>query len=246
MGRMAIEGDGIIPESALSGSLGRTLLAALAVHRGPLARPALADMLWDSHPPDSYERSLNPLLSKLRSAVSEVGGSRHLITSGPGVVELRRTAAVWVDVESATTSLDAAEGALRQGEYRRAWTGAAVASSIFGRPFLPGVDGRWIEERRRLHRASLVRSFEVVVDAWAGLEDPHQMVVAAERLVSADPLRETSHARLIRAHIAEGNPAAAVRAYGDCASLLRDQLGVMPSRVVQNVYEEALNADAET
>jgi DNA-binding SARP family transcriptional activator len=46
------------------------------------------------------------------------------------------------------------------------------------------------------------------------------------RAVAIEPLRESAHRLVIRAHFAEGNRTEAVRQYEACARLLRDELGV--------------------
>ncbi len=55
-------------------------------------------------------------------------------------------------------------------------------------------------------------------------------VQAAIASITADPLRETSRTALIRAYLAEGNRAQAHREFSGYRSLLRDELGVEPSR----------------
>ncbi len=56
-----------------------------------------------------------------------------------------------------------------------------------------------------------------------------EAVDAALVAVLAEPLRESSHRAVIRAHLAEGNVAEAVRQYETCRVALREQLGVEPS-----------------
>lgn len=230
----------MVDEGDLPGPLGRVLLAILVLSRGPVARSRIAAILWDDDPPGGYERSLNPLLSKLRRAFVRAGADRDLLVSASGAVELRRSAEVWIDFDEATTALDAAEGALRRGDPRGAWPRAAVATSIFGRRFLEGVDLVWVEGQRRMIHDRRVRAYEAAADVWIHLEEPGQAVVAARRLVEADPFRETSHERLIRAHLLAGNRAAALLAFAECERVLREELGVDPSPLVQAAYEEAL------
>lgn len=239
-GRVAIEGSRLVGESSLAGPSGRVLLAVLALSRGPVARLRLAEVLWDGEPPDGYERSLNPLLSKVRGSFGAAGVGRDLLVSGMGAVELRRAADVWIDLEAATGALDRAEGALRRGRPREAWPSAAVATSILGRPFLEGVELGWVDDQRRVIHERLVRAFEATVDVWMALDDPAQAVVAARQLLAVDAFRETSHERLIRAHLARGNRAEALRAFAECERLLRHELGVEPSEQVQAAYEQAL------
>ncbi|MFP3914371.1 MAG: BTAD domain-containing putative transcriptional regulator [Actinomycetota bacterium] len=241
-GRMVIEGSAVVDEPDLPGSQGRVLLAALASSRGPVSRARLADILWEGDAPAGADRSLNPLLSKLRRALMAAGCDRGVLSSGSGAVELRRSADLWIDTEEATAALDGAEGALRREDPHGAWPRAAVATSILRRPFLEGVELAWVQQRRRLLHERHIRALEVACEVWIRLDDPGQAVVAARQLVEADPFRETSHARLIRAHRLAGNRAEALLAFSECARLLRDELGVEPSSPVQEAYEEALGA----
>lgn len=230
----------MVGESDLPGPLGRVLLVVLALNRGPVSRQRLAEILWDEEPPEAYERSLNPLLSKLRRSFVAAGTQREILVSGAGAVELRRASDVWIDLEEATTALDRAEGLVRSGRPREAWPQAAVATSILGRPFLEGLGLSWVEEQRRVIEARLVRAFETTVDVWMALDDPAQAGVAARKLVEVDRFRETSYERLIRTYLAQGNRAEALRAFAECERVLRDELGVAPSELVQAAYQEAL------
>lgn len=239
-GRMAIEGTALVDESRFPGHLGRALFAVLGMSRGPVSRPRLADILWDASPPSTYESSLNPLVSKIRGLLVEAGADRDLVSASRGAVELRRLSDVSIDVEDATAALDSAEGAMRRGDPEQAWPKAAVATAVFRRPFLEGVDLSWAVEQRRALREKLIRGLEVATDVWLERDDPVQAVVAAAQLVEADPFRETSNERLIRAHTRAGNRAAALRVYSDCEQLLRQELGVEPSTLVQSAYEKAL------
>jgi DNA-binding SARP family transcriptional activator len=239
-GRMAIEGTQLVDEGDLPGPMGRVLLAALALGRGPVSRARLASILWDGEAPDQFDRSLNPLLSKLRRGLTSAGGEGDLLVSGGGAVELRRTSRVWIDIEEARRALDAAEGALRRDRPREAWPRAAVATSVFRRPFLEGIDLTWVAEQRRSLNSQLLRAHAVTVDVWMRLGDLGQAAVAAAQLVEVDPFLETSHERLIRIHTMAGNRAAALLAFAECERVLRDQLGVEPSGLVQRAYEDAL------
>lgn len=50
--------------------------------------------------------------------------------------------------------------------------------------------------------------------------------------VAVEPLRESSHAAVIEAHLAEGNLIKASRQYEQLRDLLREHLGTRPSRRV--------------
>ena len=50
-----------------------------------------------------------------------------------------------------------------------------------------------------------------------------------------EPLRESAHRAVIRAHLAEGNRAAALRQYAQLRRLLHAELGAEPSPMVTNL-----------
>lgn len=239
-GRITIEGDGVVAEDDLPGNQGRLLLALLGTRPGPVSKGEVASVLWGSDPPPNYERSINPLVSKLRSALVSVGAERDTVFSAGGAVGLRRGPRLWIDLEEAARRVDRAEGRLRAGDLNPAWVNAAVASAVVSRGFLSGIDSPWADEQRRVLASLNIRAHDVIVDVWLARGDPGQAVVAAERLVALNPLRETSYGRLIRAHTEAGNRAQAVRAYTLCSQVLRSELGVDPSPAVEDAYERAL------
>src|SRR4029077_18810447 len=55
--------------------------------------------------------------------------------------------------------------------------------------------------------------------------------------VAGEPLRESSHRAVIRAHLADGNVAEAVRQYRLCRRLLNDHLGLEPSDQTDGLFE---------
>ena len=58
---------------------------------------------------------------------------------------------------------------------------------------------------------------------------------AALLAVAAEPLRESAHRALLQAHIAEGNMGEALRDYGRYRDLLRRELGVAPSPLIERL-----------
>ncbi len=238
-GRVTLEAERVVDEADLPGLQGRIAVAALALTPHAMARDRLASIMW-AEPPEGWERSLSPILSKVRRALEKAGDDGSRLVSSAGSVEMRRDPSIWVDALDATRELDAAEGALRRDDARRAWVGAAVASAVFRRPFLPGVSGLWIDEQRRAFHNRLVRAFEVVADAWSLLDDPVQSGAAAEQLIAIDPYRETGYIKLMRACADQGNRAAALRVFARAREVLASELGVEPSDRLQAVYEEIL------
>src|SRR3954454_14447644 len=70
-----------IGEDRLAGRQGRLLFAYLVIERGrPVPRDELADVLWGTSPPVTWEKGLTVLVSRLRAALADsaVGGAAVL------------------------------------------------------------------------------------------------------------------------------------------------------------------------
>ena len=108
--------------------------------------------------------------------------------------------------------------------------------------FLPGEDGRWVEDQRRDLRDVLVRALECLRDAALAEGEFGNAVRYAAEITALEPFRETSYRALMQAHVAAGNPAEALRVYERCRRFLADELGAYPSPESKAVYLEILRS----
>lgn len=242
-GRVSVEGPGATVDQAdLPGRQGRLALVRLVLGRHePLPVDRLAHALWGDALPSSWEPSLRAVVSKLRGALAAAGGDAT-IASDAGCYQLRSPGA-WVDAEVAAREVDRAEGSLRSGAHAGAWSGAATASAIARRPLLPGEDLPWVAEARGRHRAVLVRALDVLAEVWLARGDAGLAVAVAREVVALEPFREPGVRLLMRAHLATGDRAEALRVYERCRTLLASELGVDPDPATAAVHLEALRGD---
>ncbi len=212
------------------GQQGRLAFVALAVERRPLAHDELADIVWDQAPPPQWKSALAAVVSKIRTLLGAAGldGATVLSSSG-GAYCLSLPPETWVDLEEAIRRLDRAEGALRHGEEMEAAREATVATAILRRPFLAGVDNRWVDGVRRHQLEARYRSAVTLATAWNHLGDHQLAASTAEWAISLDPLRETGYRLLIEAERRRGDHSAALRAFTRCVNTLAEELDVPPS-----------------
>jgi DNA-binding SARP family transcriptional activator len=148
-----------------------------------------------------------------------------------------------VDVETASRAIHAAEAAIAQGRGKAAWLPARIAWSVASRTFLAGLEGDWIEERRRELEEVRLRSLEAI--ALIGLELGSTELAEGERaarsLVESAPFRESGYRLLMEILAARSNTAEALRVYDGLRRLLRAELGVAPSAEVQALHERLLS-----
>ncbi|MEJ2502410.1 MAG: bacterial transcriptional activator domain-containing protein [Gemmatimonadota bacterium] len=107
------------------------------------------------------------------------------------------TPGTWVDHEAAFDGIHEAESALGRDDFAGAYGPSAVAHHIAARPFLPGQDGHWFEQRRERLAAVLVRALECRSEIYLWNDEPPLAVEAARELVRLRPFRESGH-RLLR------------------------------------------------
>jgi DNA-binding SARP family transcriptional activator len=236
-GAFAVELDGRRVDPLLPGRQGRLLVAYLALSRHQrVSREALVAALWGDTPPSGSGSALNAVVSKVRTAL------------GPDVVRGRTDLSLVlpepaiVDVEVAVSSVHAAEAAVALGEWRRAWSSALTAHFVARRRLLPESDAPWVESWRRRLADVHVRALECYAAVCLELGGPELPGAerAARELVELAPLRETAHLLLMRTLAARGNVAEALAAYEHLRALLRDELGVSPSRAVQDAHVQLL------
>lgn len=236
-GRLAIEIAGTRCEARLPGRQGRLLVTYLVLHRHDmLTRDALAAALWPDDPPQAAETAVYALLSKCRAVL----GADLLSSRGP--VRLTLPADAWVDVDTARDAAHRAESALAQQQWSRAWGAAQTGLFIARRGFLPEEDLPWVAPVRRELQDLYLRSLETYTAAALNLGGTELATAerAARELVAAAPFREAGHRLLMQALAAGGNPAQALLAYEQLCRLLRDKLGVAPSRETRDLHAAVL------
>lgn len=241
MGRVTLETpEGrLVEPSAFPGRQGRLAFVRLAAWPHRVERDQLADTLWPDEIPEAWEPALAAVVSKLRRVLEQAGLDGSL-ESADGCYELRWASGVWIDVREAVNAIDRSEGALRRGDAGAAWPDATVASAILRRRFLPGESGQWVERTRRELHEYEVRTHDTLAAIWLLRGNPVAAIQSARAAIELAPFRESSHARLMEAHLAAGNRAEAIRTYEDVRTLLRDTMGIEPTEHVQHLYEQAL------
>lgn len=192
------------------------LVIYLAETGGPVARDVAATLLWPEADAEAARARLRRTLYRIRNAFGEEvisASTTSLMVRPPLVVEADSRA---FDYACDAGLLDEAAG-LYAGDYLAG----------FSLPDCPEFE-EWVFFRREALRSRLLQALERLVEARIAGGDARGAVVHATRLAALDPLSESAHRHLIRAHLAAGDRAAAERQGETCTRLLRDELGVAP------------------
>ena len=233
-----------LDEQRFPGRQGRIVFAYLTVQHGrSVPRDELAELLWGEDLPATWEKAFRVLATKLRALLEECGiDGASTLRSAFGCYQLTLPVDAWIDLDAAATALERGEAALAAREHAEARTQASTAAGLARRVFLPGEDGRWVEDQRRDLRDVLVRALECLRDAALAEGEFGNAVRQAAEITELEPFRETSYRALMQAHVAAGNPAEALRVYERYRRFLADELGAYPSRESKAVYLEILRS----
>lgn len=233
-----VAGERMVRGERLPGKQGRLAAAYLFIERNrPVSRDELADVLWPESLPRSFDVALSAVVSKLRGLLAELGVPRDTLAPAAGCYQLNLPPGSWVDVAAAITSVHLAEGALLAGRHAEAYGPAVVACSILRRPFLPGIEGAWIDGQRRTLRAAQVRALDCLAEIhqWNG---EHALALrAANEAVELEPYRESGYRRLMELHQQAGDRAEALRVYDRLVAVLDTDLNTVPGRETAVVAE---------
>lgn len=240
-GEVQVEnGDRLLREARLGGPQGRFVLAHLVTERKrAVTQSELAEALWPTYLPASWALALSAIVSRLRASLASIGLPRaRIIGNAFGCYQFTPPGETWVDIEAALAGVDAAEGAIAAGNPHAAYGPSLIATTILRRPFLPGHDGPWVDERRAALASSLVRALDCRVEALAANHESVLAISHAREAVRLEPYRESGYRRLMRLLAAKGDRAEAIRTYNECHELLQRELGVAPSAETETLLRE--------
>jgi DNA-binding SARP family transcriptional activator len=104
-----------------------------------------------------------------------------------------------------------------------------LASLLDTGELLPDWYDDWLVlERERVRQLRLL-ALEALCDRFSHAGWHAEATQAGLAAVAAEPLRESAHRALMRAHLAGGNPSEAIRQYSILETLLHRELGLRPS-----------------
>ncbi len=197
------------------------LLAMLALDAKGLRRESLCSVIWPDRSEPQARSSLRQALAAIRAAIPEDDPDIRLdsdvervqLAAAPEAVDARRFEALAAAKDPGSLS---AAACLYQGDIL-----AGIA--------LPEPLDAWFAPHRQAWRGKALQ----LVETLSRLEVQTEEVRAAcgslaERLLAADPAAEEAHRALIRLHLAQGRPNAALRQLDLCREALRRELDTEP------------------
>lgn len=191
------------------------IVAFLALHDEPLHRSYVAGTLWPEYLDGRAAANLRTALSRLPLSPGALVGARgQLLSLSAGIdVDMRETRLLIREV------LDDGEGTVQLCRIR----------DRLMVDLLPGWYDDWLVFEQERYREMRLQALEALCRWLVGCGRSGTAVEVGLATVATDPLRESAQRVLLEAHLAHGNPAAAVRGFERYRVRLRRELGMEPS-----------------
>jgi DNA-binding SARP family transcriptional activator len=227
----------------LRGPKQRTLLAYLLLHAGEIVPTTkLVDAVWDGEPPPTAPAIVHAYVRKLRDAL--VDGPATLLTRAPGyLLQLEDDE---LDVRLFERLAREGEELLRRGDAEAASAQLGEALALWRGEVLPDLphEGFIAAERTRLDELRLEAisqriDADLVIGSTTGT-----LVAELESLVREHPFRERTRRQLMLALYRSGRQADALAHYRDTRELFSNELGLEPSKDLQELERAILSHDA--
>jgi DNA-binding SARP family transcriptional activator/WD40 repeat protein len=241
LGPLEVSHDGV--PVRLGGERQRALLALLLIHANALVTTErLIEHLFGGDAAPSAANAVHVAVSRLRRALRCVdeavlmtrpGG--YVLRVGADQLDAARFERLLDEGRQAVAAGDPAAGTVRLREGLALWRGPALADLALMDFLAP--------EARRLDELHLLALMERI-DADLALGRHAEVIPELEGLVAAEPLRERLRQQQMLALYRADRRAEALEVYRETSALLREELGLEPSRTLQDLERMVLRQDA--
>lgn len=230
LGRFAVAVDGQNFELATAC---RRLVALLAL-RGPLpiARERAAGILW----PDLNREQA---AARLRTCLYRLGPITEQLVS-------RNDRTLCLAPEVVVDHFLADERGRKLCDPSYTVNESDLDTEAFGFELLPGWDEDWVVFEREAFQQLCFAALEAIASCLVAQQRFEEAIQACFLVIRSDPLRESAHRLIARAHAAEGNRAQALRQLEHYTELLEQEIGTQPSDFVIDLRHELLRTSDRT
>jgi DNA-binding SARP family transcriptional activator len=221
----------------------RTLFQYLLMHRRPVHREVLMELLWPGHTYPSARNNLNVCVYGLRRALgSSCPGARYVVYSD-ACYSLNRALDWDIDRDR---FVDTAERGRRSEDHETPAGTVAVlerAVSAYGGPLFDGDPAAdWFLPERTALQELFLQVLERLATLLAEQGDVDGAQHALERLLREDDCRESAHRLLMRCFARRGQRDLVARQFQRCAARLDADLDITPSAETVDLFHALTRA----
>ena len=233
--RISVAGQ---PVTSVNTNRLQSLLAFLILHGDtPQPREHLAFTLWPASRESQARTNLRQLLHGLKRALPAECNS---LAIEPFAVQWRQDASCAVDTVDFQDALMDAAAARTEKDAVRETRSLTSAAQLYEDDLLPALYDDWLVPLCDDYRRRMCDALHRLATIFEEQEEYASAIPWANRLVMMDSLSETHHQLLIRLHAANQDRSSALRAYHQCMTVLRREVGVEPGPATRDLFERIL------
>jgi DNA-binding SARP family transcriptional activator len=220
------------------------LFCYLLLHRDhSFPREVLASLLWPDSTTVQSKKNLRQVLWQLQSALRSPNKpvDRCVLLVEPDRIQLDSQAGLfWLDVVVLEQAFNLVQKIPDQEMDPHKALVLEDAVQLYQGSLLEGWYQDWcIHERERLQGMYLAL-LDKLMGYYGARHDYETGILHGGRIMCYDRARERTHRRLMHLHYLNGDRAAALRQYAQCAVALGEELGASPSKGTVRLYEQIL------
>ena len=242
LGRLDVQAAGG-QVAAWGGQRTRTLFQYLLMHRRPVHREVLMELLWPGHTYSSARNNLNVCVYGLRRALGATNPRAKYIVYRDGYYSLNRALAWEVDRDRFVA---AAERGRRGEDLGSTSDAVAVLESAVSAYAGPLFDGDPAADWFLPERTALQELFLQVLERLATLlverGELDRAQYALDRLLREDGCRESAHRLLMSCFARRGQRDMVARQFQRCTARLDADLGITPSDETVDLFRTLTRA----
>lgn len=214
----------------------------LTMRRRPMHKEEIVDRLWPHLNKDLGDRDFKVALNALNKALEPARASRE-----PSRFVRRFELAYSLNLDEVSLDTVDFESLVEQGnrvlrpQPAKAIEHYRAAVAIYHGDYLPE---RHYEDWSTVERERLLTLAHVTMTTLANLlcqQDPHESLRLTQTVLARDAAWEDAYRIQMRAYMALGNRAQALRTYQSCVQKLHDEFGVEPLPETQQLHAEIKN-----
>lgn len=216
-------------------------------HKKEITIQELVDVLWQDEESDNPAGALKNLVYRLRTTLKKSWDGKEFVLTG-------RSSYKWnpdIEIETDADRFDRfCDKAARETEPDSKIHYYKEAIALYKGMFLPKLSGEyWVASLATYYHSMYISAVKSVVALLEKQERYEEMEQICRNALQMDNLDESLHCNFIRALLCQKKIKLAAEHYKKAADILYENLGVTPSKDLQEVYQQILkqiNVEAES
>lgn len=229
----------VLREEQIRSDMVSKLLTYILIHHNKQIRiQELSEILWQDGQSDNPAGALKNLMYRLRTILKKEWGEQEWIVTGRGVYYWNPEQELSIDAEE-FEQLCRAAGQAPEKENKITYYHNAL--KYYKGMFLPSLSGEyWIASLSTYYHSMYLSAVKDLAKLLEEENRYEEMGHVCSQAIHLDALDDGLHCLLIRALIGQNKQKLAAAQYHKAVKMLYDNLGVKPSKELQQVYSNLL------